>query len=329
MLLMQWSSCMVKPVSHGLRGSQSSTQGPTPRTWTMTLSAGWFDNTLIDARQPEHGSWLLSVVRNNRLYVGCKVCQKHADTIGRPHNKWEACAITGKSIKWSFVNRHSGMRYHQVAVAAMLGRPVMEVPRTTPSAESFQAVLVQKKRGDATSSLSTIAGIEKASRMSWRLGEAAKDIDKEHVRNALVIAIHQDARKGVLQVRFSCVGQNLQRHEGLLGLALDYGTTSMDTHRATLGVIREFCTKHEATTTSRSISAIPVQPDEVLFQNLKDRIELFVTDAASDEKCVGRFLAGKTNLEVDKLPNLKVVLCDRAHASTRRAHPMRPTNVDT
>jgi hypothetical protein len=39
--------------------------------------------------------------------------------------------------------------------------------------------------------------------------------------------------------------------------------------------------------------------------------------------CVGRFLAGKTNLEVDKLPNLKVLLRDRAHASTRCTYIMQ------
>ena len=263
------------------------------------------------------------MVRKNRLYVGCKVCQKHADTIGRPQNKWGACAVTGKSIKWSFVQRHAGMQYHRVAVAAVLGTPVMEVPRVTPSADGFQTVLDHKKRGDATGSLSTIAGIEKATRMSWCLGEAVKYIDKERVRNALVIAIHQDARKGVLQLRFSCVGQNLQPHEGLLVSATDYGTTAMDTYRATLNIMRSFCMMHLVPTTGRSISEIPAQPDEALFQNLKNRIELFVSDAASDEMSVGRFLAGKTNLEVDKLPNLKVLLRDRAHASTRCTYIMQ------
>ena len=73
---------------------------------------------------------MLSAVRTNRLYVGCKVCQKHADTIGRPQNKWGACQVTGKWIKWSFVQRPAGMQY-RVAVAAVLGTPVMEVSRVT------------------------------------------------------------------------------------------------------------------------------------------------------------------------------------------------------
>jgi hypothetical protein len=257
------------------------------------------------------------------------VCQKHADAICRPKNKWGACKVTGKSIKWSFVIRHAGMQCHRLAVAAFLGQPVVEGPRVTPSAESFQTVLDHKKLGEATDRLSTIAGIEKATRMSWCLGEAVKEIDKERVRNAVVIAIHQDARKGILQLRFVCVGENLERHEGLLGLAKDYGTTAMETCRATLDMMRAFCTTPLAPTTGRSISAIPAHPDEEMLQNLKGRIELFVSDAASDELCVGRMLAGKTNLEVDKLPNLKVLLRDRAHASTRRAYPMQSSTLLT
>jgi hypothetical protein len=169
------------------------------------LPSDWFANALIDARQPEHGSWLLSVVHKNQVYLGCQACQKHADAICRPKNRWGACKVTGKSIKWSFVTRHAGMQCHRLAVAAFLGQPVVEVPRVTPSAESFRTVLDHKKLGEATDRLSTIAGIVTATRMSWCLGEAVKEIDKERVRHAVVIAIHQDARKGILQLRFVCV----------------------------------------------------------------------------------------------------------------------------
>jgi hypothetical protein len=164
--------------------------------------------------------------------------------------------------------------------------------------------------------MSDVAGRAKAAVLSWCLAESLKNIEKRFLRRALCIAIHQDGRAGTLLVRFTAVDVHLNRLEGVFGIARDFGTKSSDVYLATLQILRNFCTIHLAPPS-------PVNPsvsqfDESLYDYIKDHIELFDADAASDEQRVGRLLLGKSTVDqLEHLPNLKMILRDRAHAATR------------
>ena len=165
--------------------------------------------------------------------------------------------------------------------------------------------------------MSNVAGRSKAAVLTWCLAESVKNIEKHFLKRALCVAIHQDARNGILLVRFSAVDSQLNRLEGVFGLAKDFGTKSKEVYTATLQILRDFCTEHLA---PPHAAESKTRFDVALYEYIKNHIELFDADAASDEQRVGRLLRGKSTVDnLEGMPNIKMILRDRAHAATRHA----------
>ena len=112
-------------------------------------------------------------------------------------------------------------------------------------------------------------------------------------------------------MRYSSVDKHLARAEGILGVERDYGTKAKDILAATMNIIKGFAVNRQRLTdrplhSGRAASSLRAD----LFEHLKNRIELFDADGATDEQRAGRLLG-------EVLPNLKLVIRDRTHAATR------------
>ena len=60
------------------------------------------------------------------------------------------------------------------------------------------------------------------------LAEAKREVLRKFLRSASVIAVHQDARKGRLAIRFSAANSKLETMHGFLGSADLAGEFSLD-----------------------------------------------------------------------------------------------------
>lgn len=281
----------------------------------------WLSQTLIDDTRPELGSWLAE--RDTLPWgIGCRVCRSAVDKLpvaDRRRCKWIAFSVTGLSVKWCNINRHGASSIHALAVRALHAADNQQSrdPRAAPPTEDFKKALDHKKDGHSYTSMSDVAGRPKAAQLTWCLAESLKNCEKAFLRRALCIAIHQDARNGILLVRFTAVDCHLNRLEGVFRIAKDFGTKSKDVFCATMQILRDFCTDHLAPPSS--VDQSKCRFDAALYEHIRSHIELFDADAASDEQRVGRLLRGKaaTIDRLECLPNVKLLMRDRAHAATR------------
>jgi hypothetical protein len=280
------------------------------------MKDAWMERTLIDDRRPELGSWLEESTTAKDWGVGCRVCREAAAAGGQlgpvRRTPWLCCGIKGACLKWCNIARHQQTKTHTQVMADKYHGGNIGVALGSPPREMWRQVLDRKRKGAADNACNDVAGAEKVQRMAWCLAEALKEQEQTLLRKAVCVAIHQDAREGLLVVLYSSVDDRLRRSEGVLGMAKDYGTKSKEIHDATLHILKDFCTKR-VTSDNRQATADrePTALMSDLFEHVKSRIELFDADGATDEQRAGRLL-------MDELPNLKLVVRDRTHAATRQ-----------
>ena len=299
------------------------------RRFYAKMKSAWLKLTTINTRKPELGSWLEEAPgksargeTRSQWGAGCRICR--AAFGERPPSTWASLGVRGKALKTSSIKRHMASRHHRTALDKVLGSEVES--RTSPSLDEFMKVLVDRRKGRPHGSTSEVADREKICKMTWCLAEAAKDIERAHVRQSTVVACHQDARDQLFLIRYSAVSKDLKVMRGVLGIAKNFGTTSDDICKATIGILEDFCTPRLSPPKPPSgFRPSSSSVDDGLLQHLRSKIELFDADAATDEQRAGNILHGKSKSEAmgnhasPFLPNLKLVLRDRTHAATR--HP--------
>lgn len=200
-----------------------------------------------------------------------------------------------------------------------------------PPSEEFAKVL--KDRIAGLSYIASSQSATKSKKMSWCLAEALREGTKSALLHSKVIAIHQDARNGLLMVRFSSCDQNLKVTKGILGIAQDYGTTAVDTVHATVAIARDaFARQSKGPASNRPPAPPGPSQKSVSMTEFWNKVELFDADGASDEQLAGKMLRGlvpdpSAGPHVRAVaPNLRIQLRDRTHASTRVLKV--PWNVD-
>ncbi len=284
------------------------------------MKSAWLKMTIIDSRKPELGSWLEEAPSTQVWGVGCRICREAFGE--RPPSTWASFGVRGKALKTFSIKRHVASRCHKTALTKLLG--VHFDSRSSPSLDEFMSVLADRRKGLPHGSTSAVAGRKKACRMTWCLAEAAKDIERAHMKKSMVVALHQDARDQLFLVRYAAVTPDLKVMRGVLGIAKNFGTKSDDICTATIGILENFCTPR----ISPPVSPTGTQPsagtvDRNLLEHLRAKIEMFDADAATDEQRAGHVLQGKSeSLSIGTrasaiLPNLKLIVRDRTHAATR------------
>ena len=164
-----------------------------------------------------------------------------------------------------------------------------------------------------------VGGREKQRKMLWCLAEAERGRRRKHIQDSVTMAIFQDARDGLLTVRFSSATPGLDYCVGpvhSLFLPKEHGVDADGLRRATLDCMKRLCIKRAhpprlADTRSSSCNKL----DARLFKHARHITEVFVADAASDEIRAGHTLQKLG--DAGGLPNLRHVVRDKAHCARR------------
>ena len=142
------------------------------------------------------------------------------------------------------------------------------------------------------------------------LAEASKRCDQQFFKTVKSVALARDARKGRLVVRFTAVDSQLQVRSGMLGLAIGYGSRAEDIFTATNSIVSDFATKYKGMRPAASIPGMATA--------IRRRVHIITVDSAADEVLAAE-MGRKPVLDLmaPVMPNLRIVLRDKAHASRR------------
>ena len=219
--------------------------------------------------------------------------------------------------------RHHRSTKHNNYVATYLNKA--ERHGKAPPTDQFQAVMAhvvergahgklkQRRLNGPPDTLAFPLGWSKRRRMEWCLAEAKRNLDREFLRQATVASLMVDARNGSLLVRLAAADAQLNTRSMVLGLKHQYGSRAEHAQKAVMAVIQDMCTGGRGAPGRQG----NVMCDADLAEHIRQIVEVFAADAASDEQLAGRELQSPANGGPAMLPNLKIVVRDKAHASRR------------
>lgn len=217
------------------------------------------------------------------------------------------------------LRRHHDSTSHRQSVARFLVTSTDADVLAAPEKEEFESVLrhsLDMGTVRAVKTESTVGTWHKRRRMEWCMAEGKRSLDREFMRTATVASLLQDARQGTLLLRLVAADARLNTRSVILGLRQFYGSTAADICKTVQAVITEFCTANVRLPPRRA-GAQPPTPtlDRELCAHLCSIIELFAADGASDEQVAGRDLQAPLDGMPAPLPNLRVLIRDKAHST--------------
>jgi hypothetical protein len=196
-----------------------------------------------------------------------------------------------------------------------------------PSADEFRALWLSMVRTRSHHGLVGMGTWRRTRRLEWCLAEARRVLHRRFLRTAGAVTLLQDARKNMLLLRAVAANDRLETRAFVLGIERDYGSSNVAIQRATMKIIKGMCQMGRHAPGGPGDSGGPGGPhdagpgrlDASLHRHLLQAIELFVADGAADEQLAGRELQSPSAAVRPLLPNLRIVLRDKAHASRRPA----------
>eukprot|EP00434_Breviolum_minutum_P041240 symbB.v1.2.036683.t1/scaffold5231.1/size29550/3 len=277
----------------------------------------------------EQFPWLEVDSQSETFAFGCSICREAfgntaAQKSTSAGGSWRRLAVTSyHALQVRPLEDHADSKNH---VQAMKLDP--SCPETSPSIEHFKKLLKHMKKSPiGTDGFSEVGGQKKCRKMAWAIAEASRQLKREVWLKKTGLdgtplvtsaTLFQDARHGRLSVRCTVAtsaGERISGHIGTVNLGESADATSL--MEATMSVLQMFCTPsfHPPHVEAPQV----VSMDSDLFARVKNSIECFVSDSASDELRSGFMLAGQstTTAYLPKLPSLKVVMRDRPHATRR------------
>jgi len=155
--------------------------------------------------------------------------------------------------------------------------------------------------------------------IEWCFFEALRDEELAFLASAVCISLAVDERNGRLLIKYFASNKALEVQVGCLGLVRDPGGSAHEVAQAIHLVIQRLCTRRVA---HRGMNALRCQRVEHAehVRDIVQRVEMYTADGAANEQLAAKILhpASVRNCEgVGKLPALKLVLRDKAHASRR------------
>ena len=288
--------------------------------------ATWETALPLDAEQPALGSWIKGQRTDGSpgsfvLYcVACRAADMKADGgAGKQPKNLQQCWGRGKRIdklaelRLCHAKKHADTPLHQRAVAELLQHDVFstDIKSTrAPPMQSMMDVWAELHKGASmrcVAELQTYGGRTKVEAIQTCLSEACLAHDRKMLADATVLAIHQDVRQGMMQVRYSACLPDWTVQKGLLGLDLNPGTLSSEICETIKRIVQRLCT-------------VDGQFDNNLFDSIASKVELLDADAAPDEQRSLRLLTTHV------FPNVKAQVRDPAHCARRLA--TTPWSVD-
>ncbi len=282
-----------------------------------------FPYSWLEACAPGHGSaWGL----------GCRICRLcySPNGVNEDGGTWSRLGVTDSMIQKSALLRHKRSARHKraqasfvLAIAGVEPSSVVQHAIAAPPLDRFMNILRQLKESDSK------LGREGAS-VAWCLFEALRDDERKFLSTASCMSLAQDSRAGRLLTRWVACGgsdRELVVRSGVLQLHRGQAAGAMALQLATRKGLQSFATCRRS---GGSLYPLRVRPklDRRLLSHMTVITEVFVADGAADEQMAGELLrpvalgpggGGDANQQhlIRPLPNLQLVLMDRAHASRR------------
>ena len=230
--------------------ANSSNSSQTTKSLPTSISAmklkyarnkrSWQSQLPMSHTNHEFGSWLTARKVDGVWGVGCLVCA--LKETGGQFAKFEV--NTPCSLRLAKLKKHANSHVHKACVAEMLGIESTHVV-SAPPLEHFEQVL--QDRCDHKSyrkSDEDVGHVRKAEQMTWCLSEALIDMDRNKLRTAESICLHQDMAAPRLLCRFSASLTDFSLQKGILGVSKHLGTTATHLKEATVGLIKQFCSTY-------------------------------------------------------------------------------------
>ena len=285
----------------------------------------WRRRTPLDSSAGEVISWLLAkpvTTPDSAWGVGCKACAwsakrggaEVAPLGGRPY---EALSVTGEGLRLNNFKRHAATTCHKEAVVAYLRHHYaskgdhQDLCGQAPAVQEF---------ADAWKSLAL--GPQRQSRkcrtLEWCLFEACRDRELDFLRAATCMSIALDERDGRLLIKYAASNAQLEVRYGCLALLRDAGSNAYEIAAAVHKAVANFCTRrvlHPGLNAGKA----KVEQNRSTQQHIRGCIEMCTADGAANEQLAAKLLhpASLRNSLSQKLPNLRLILRDRAHATRR------------
>ena len=255
----------------------------------------WFKRYLIDKENPDLGSWITKRYdRLGKVFLGCSLC--HCCNV--PTSFGKINVHSSLAVQSQLFTNHERGAAHQNSLAIMRGASEEELATGhAPPRAAFEDVLRKTWSGKARGTIPGVGGRKKVRKIKHCLAQARLAFNKQALREAKSIALHQDGTKGIIAVRFTSCGDSLEPYSGLLGvcnLAEHYNLKADGIQSGTMQIISD------ATSNKTNPPAMNVDRrdkshqggDHELFEHVCSTVELWDTDAAEDEVLAGKLLAG-------------------------------------
>ena len=148
-----------------------------------------------------------------------------------------------------------------------------------------------------------------------------RDSERDALAKASTIALGVDERNGRLLWSYTaCSEKGLDVTVGFLAQLIIPQGTALDVAQSVRHVVRRLCTKRKPHANMNQVRTKPMWA-VAAEANILQRIEFITADGAANEQLALRLLHPKScrATDVEKLPNLKLTLRDKAHATRRIA----------
>jgi len=285
----------------------------------------WFQRTPLDLKSGVRRTWLQARPINtpdSEWGVGCRACswallqQPHGVEVCR--RPYVTLSVTGDGLRLSNFKRHAQTAAHKEAVIGYLHRAAdseaiggFTLLATAPPVEDFANAWLDLRKGIQAKN-------RKRRTLEWCLFEAVRDRELSFLGKATCISIMLDERNGRLLIKYSATDRHLDVRVGCLAQIRDAGGTACGVAEAVHTAVSRFCTRrvlHAGLNAGRNRRA----PNLEVQVHIRNTIEMFTADGASNEQLAGKMLH-PASLRGDlalKLPSLRLVLRDKAHATRR------------
>ena len=255
--------------------------------------------------------WLHATLKGQVARLGCSVCA--LANAGGPWANFEQKPLT---LRLHHLQRHESSKTHLVSLEAQNSEVSS---RLAPDLDIFKDALKRMRAGG--SQRDGGCSSDKKQQVRWCLSEAAMDIGRETLRDALCIAVTRDERKGRLLVRWRACKPNLTAASGVLGFLGVEGFAD-DLAVKTKQAIEEFCTPRVNLPRGFVSDEAENKLDRQTERSIRSKTSILVTDAASPELLASGLLSGRRPYASSGgcetyLSSTKVIQRDAPHASCR------------
>ncbi len=260
---------------------------------------------------PDEKRWLDSKYDDQGWQLGCKVCAASPN----PSDAYARFAVAGATATISNLRRHEKSKVHRAAVQAHLVKAETLDVAGAPPAEDF--VAVWRALGGGGRSRPTVMSPRKRNTIEWCLWQALRDTECSFLAAANTVSVAMDERHGRTLVTYAaCKGREVS--SGILAQFRDAGRSADEVAACVHKAVRRLCFARAPSASMNRKRRRPTFRKKTM-QHVLRNIEMFSADGAFSEQLAGRLLHPRVERagDVEKLPRLKMIIRDKAHAARR------------